>query len=97
MPPTPFDGPLGASRLAAYACHCCLPLVRPRCVKGGPGKGRQVNLHPQEGMLQEARAFQRSDGFAPYRKLRQVVEHRIARLMQLGLRQARYCGRAKTL
>jgi len=30
-------------------------------------------------------------------RLRQAVEHRIARLMQLGLRQARYIGRSKTL
>jgi hypothetical protein len=29
--------------------------------------------------------------------LRQSVEHRIARLMQLGMRQARYFGRVKTL
>ncbi len=29
--------------------------------------------------------------------LRQVVEHRLARLVQLGIRQARYFGRAKTL
>ena len=28
---------------------------------------------------------------------RVVVEHRIARLVQLGIRQARYCGRPKTL
>src|SRR5215216_3657624 len=33
----------------------------------------------------------------PYRKLRKVAEHRLARLMQLGVRQARYIGRAKTL
>ena len=26
-----------------------------------------------------------------------MVEHRIARMMQLGMRQARYCGRHKTL
>jgi len=54
-------------------------------------------LHPHEAVLQEARAFQRSDSFAPYRKLRQVAEHRLARLMQLGVRQARYVGRTKTL
>jgi hypothetical protein len=53
-------------------------------------------LHPQEALLQEARAFQQSEEFAPYRKLRQAAEHRLARLMQLGLRQARYFGRAKT-
>jgi hypothetical protein len=54
-------------------------------------------IHPQEALLQEARAFQQSEAFAPYRKLRQVAEHRLARLMQLGARQARYFGRAKTL
>jgi hypothetical protein len=54
-------------------------------------------LHPHEAVLQEARAFQNSDSFASYRKLRQVAEHRLARLMQLGVRQARYVGRTKTL
>ncbi len=34
--------------------------------------------------------------FAPYRHLRQAVEHRLAQLVQLGLRQARYFGRRKT-
>jgi hypothetical protein len=46
-------------------------------------------LHPHEALLQEARAFQNSSSFAPYRNLRQATEHRLARLMQLGLRQAR--------
>jgi hypothetical protein len=54
-------------------------------------------IHPQEALLQEARAFQQSEAFAPYRKLRQVAEHRLARLMQLGVRQARYIGRTKML
>jgi len=54
-------------------------------------------IHPREALLQEARAFQQSEAFAPYRKLRQVAEHRLARLMQLGARQARYVGRTKTL
>ncbi len=76
-------------------CGSC-PL-RSQCVAAGVGKGRTVSLHPQEALLQQARAFQQSDGFAEYRRLRQVVEHRLARLVQLGLRQARYVGRAKTL
>jgi len=45
-----------------------------------PGRGRSVSLHPQEDLLQEARAFQDSAAFAPYR----------------ALRQARYRGRRKT-
>jgi hypothetical protein len=59
--------------------------------------GRTVQLHPQEALLQTARAFQASPAFEEYRGLRQVVEHRIARLVQLGIRQARYFGGAKTL
>jgi len=76
---------------------CATCALRASCVKARPGKGRTVSLHPQEALLQEARAFQRSEAFAPYRQMRQAVEHRIARLMQLGLRQARYFGRTKTL
>ncbi len=87
--------PLRAFRFDAALCDTC-PL-RPSCVRARMGKGRLVMLHPQEPLLQEARAFQRSEAFAPYRKLRQVAEHRLARLMQLGLRQDRYFGRTKTL
>jgi transposase len=76
-------------------CDTC-PL-RAQCVRTALGKGRMVSLHPQEGLLQEARAFQKSEEYSPYRKWRQVVEHRLARLMQLGVRQARYFGRVKTL
>ncbi len=61
-----------------------------------PQRGRQVSLHPQEAPLQAARTFQHSAAFAPYHHLRQAVEHRLARLVQLGLRQARYFGRHKT-
>ncbi len=87
--------PLRAFRFDAAICDAC-PL-RPACVRARLGKGRLVMLHPHEALLQEARAFQQSEAFAPYRKLRQVAEHRLARLMQLGVRQARYFGRAKTL
>jgi transposase len=87
--------PSKAFQFAPTLCAAC-PL-RPQCVKAKAGKGRTVSLHPQEGLLQEARTFQKSEEFSPYRKSRQVVEHRLARLMQLGVRQARYFGRAKTL
>ena len=42
------------------------------------------------------RALQRSEGFAGHRQRRVVVEHRLARLVQVGIRQARYFGRVKT-
>jgi len=76
-------------------CGAC-PL-RPRCVASKKGKGRTISLHPQEALLQQARTFQQSEAFGEYRSRRQVVEHRLARLVQLGIRQARYIGRAKTL
>ena len=93
----------------AAACAAC-PL-RPRCLTepngragaaaGPPGRarrtGRTILLHPQEALLQAARAFQRGTAFAEVRRRRQAAEHRIARLVQLGVRQARYAGRAKTL
>ena len=81
-------------RFDTAVCGVC-PL-RPRCVAGSSGKGRTVQLHPQEALLQQARAMQQSEAFAAYRKWRVVVEHRLARLVQLGIRQARYFGRTKT-
>lgn len=83
----------GVFRFAASVCGAC-PL-RPQCVRARGG--RSVHVHPQEALLQQARAFQTSDAFKPYPALRQTVEHRLARLAQLGIRQARYRGLAKTL
>jgi hypothetical protein len=80
-------------RFAAAVCGAC-PL-RSACVRGQGG--RTVQVHPQEGLLQEARRFQASPAFAEYKRRRQTVEHRIARLVQLGIRHARYVGRPKTL
>jgi transposase/IS5 family transposase len=80
-------------QFAPAICGAC-PL-RPQCVRGQGG--RTVQVHPQEGLIQAARAFQHSPPFKDCQRRRQVVEHRLARLMQLGLRQARYVGRPKTL
>jgi transposase len=87
--PAPAGG--GQFRFAAAVCAAC-PL-RARCVRGSGG--RTVAVHPQEQLLQEARALQASPAFADYRRRRQVVEHRIARLVQLGIRQARDVGTPK--
>lgn len=76
-------------------CAAC-PL-RPQCVQTKVNRGRTIQLHPQEALLRQARAFQNSPAFQPYRKMRQTVEHRLARLVQLGIRQARYFSRKKTL
>ena len=59
-----------------------------QCLAAKPGTGRTVRLHPQEALLQQARARQHSEGFTEYRQRRVAVEHRLARLVQLGIRQS---------
>lgn len=78
----------------ARICAACE--LRPHCIASKKGQGRTVCVHPQEALLQKARALQESEAFSELKKRRQVSEHRIARLVQLGIRQARYFGRAKT-
>ena len=69
---------------------------RPECIAAQGRQGRRVQIHPQETLLQQARALQRSADYDQYRKRRVVAEHRLARLVQLGIRQSRYFGRVKT-
>lgn len=85
---------LRAFRFEAAVCWAC-PL-RSQCIAAKGRKGRQVLIHPQEALLQEARALQQSADYDQYRRRRVVAEHRLARLEQLGIRQARYFGRVKT-
>ena len=84
---------LKAFQFDGAVCGVC-PL-RPQCVAAAPGTGRTVQLHPQEALLQQARALQQSEAFGEYRQ-RRVVEHRLARLVQVGIRQSRYFDRIKT-
>ena len=93
------DGTGRVHRLQAFqfdgaVCRVC-PL-RSQCIAAKGRKGRRVLVHPQEALLQEARALQRSAAYDEYRARRVVVEHRLARLVQLGIRQSRYFGRVKT-
>jgi transposase len=78
---------------ATETCAVC-PL-RAQCTRGQGG--RTIQVHPQEALLQQARELQASPAFDDARRRRQVVEHRIARLVQLGIRQARYFGQTKTV
>jgi transposase len=88
----------GQSGFFFPAATCVACPLRAQCVHNVAGQGgRTVALHPQEALLQQARAFQASDAFDAVRRRRQTVEHRIARLVQLGIRQARYVGHPKTL
>ena len=54
-------------------------------------------MHLHDSFAPASAALQVSRAFAEARRRRQVVEHRIARLVQLGIRQARYFARTKTL
>ena len=93
------DGTGRVYRLQAFqfdgaVCWAC-PL-RSQCIAAQGRQGRRVQIHPQEALLQQARALQQSAAYDEYRARRVVVEHRLARLVQLGIRQARYFGRVKT-
>lgn len=78
----------------AQVCQKC-PLLE-KCVKPG-SKKRSVTVHEYERVLQKAREFQRTEEFRKLYHPRSAVEHRIARLVQLGLRKARYFGTKKVL
>ena len=93
------DGAGRVYRLQAFqfdgaVCGVC-PL-RSQCIAAQGRQGRRVLIHPQEALLQQARALQQSADYDEYRARRVVVEHRLARLVQLGIRQAHYFGRVKT-
>ena len=75
-------------------CQKC-PLME-HCVKPG-AKRRSVSVHEHEKLLQKARQFQCTEEFRKLYHPRSTVEHRLARLVQLGLRKARYFGTKKVL
>ena len=59
-------------------------------------KGRTVSVSAHEALIQKARVHQSSDSGRKTLRERVVVEHRLARLGQLGIGQALYFGRLKT-
>lgn len=87
--------PNAVFHFSTKVCRAC-PL-RAQCYSPKTRPGRTVLLHPEEELLAQARALQRSPDFQDFQRRRQVAEHRLARMVQLGMRQARYRGRTKTL
>jgi hypothetical protein len=86
------EGQGGRFVFAAATCQTC-PL-RSQCVRGqGP---RTISIHAEEALQQQARAHNQTEAGRQSLRERVVVEHRIARLVQLGIRKSRYFGRAKT-
>jgi transposase len=72
--------------------HCPL---RPQCTTSKRGS-RTVQVTQITELHQQHRQRQTTAEFKAIYRRRVMVEHRIARLAQLGVRQSRYLGRAKT-
>ena len=86
------EGQGGRFQFAAAACQSC-PL-REQCVRGqGP---RTISIQAEEALQQQARAHNQTEAGRKSLRERVVVEHRLARLVQLGIRKSRYFGRTKT-
>jgi hypothetical protein len=86
------EGQGGRLVFAAATCQSCS--LRSQCVRGkGP---RTLTIQAEEDLQQRARVHNQSAAGRQSLRERVVVEHRIARLVQLGIRQSRYFGRTKT-
>jgi hypothetical protein len=82
----------GQFLFAAATCQAC-PL-RAQCVRGqGP---RSISIQAEERLQQQARAHNQTEAGRQSLRERVVVEHRIARLVGLGIRKSRYFGKKKT-
>jgi hypothetical protein len=89
-----FTAGEGGGKLFHFGACCQGCELRAHCTPSVGG--RQVRVHPQEALIQAAREWQQTpEGRAVLRE-RVVAEHRIARLAQLRIGQARYVGRRKT-
>jgi Transposase DDE domain/Transposase domain (DUF772) len=86
------EGEGGRFVFAAAVCTACV--WRGPCVRGkGP---RSIAVQAEEGLQQQARAHNQTEAGRKTLRQRVVVEHRMARLVQLGIRKSRYLGRTKT-
>ncbi|MDP2884498.1 MAG: IS1182 family transposase [Ignavibacteria bacterium] len=81
-------------RFTPKQCGTCA--LRTQCLKQTTPY-RSVLVHEHEGLVTDAKAFQRTDIFRTIYRTRVAVEHRIARLMRFGARKARYFGSSKVL
>jgi hypothetical protein len=87
-------GESGGGHFVFAAAVCAACVMRSQCVRGkGP---RTITIQAEEGLQQRARAHNQTAAGRKSLRERVVVEHRIARLVQLGIRRSRYFGRTKT-
>ncbi len=78
---------------ARHDCSSCH--LRSHCTPA-KRKPRTITITEATRALQKLRRQQSTPAFRSLYRLRVMVEHRLARLCQLGIRQARYFGREKT-
>jgi len=84
----------GGGRFVFAVAVCAACVLRSQCVRGkGP---RSIAIQAEEGLQRRARAHNQTEAGRQSLRERVVVEHRIARLVQLRIRQSRYFGRTKT-
>jgi hypothetical protein len=82
----------GHFQFTAATCQSCSS--RAQCVRGqGP---RTISIQAEEALQQQARAHNQTEAGRKSLRERVVVEHRLARLVQSGIRESRYFGRTKT-
>lgn len=84
----------GGGRVYRFGTQCAGCPLRANCTQSP--HGRTVAQHPQEALLRAARAAAATPEGRQTLRERVIVEHRQARLAQLGVKQARYFGRKKT-
>jgi transposase len=83
-----------AGRFVFAAADCRACSLRSQCVRGN--KPRSISIQHEERLQQQARVHNQSEAGKKTLRQRVVVEHRLARLVGLGIRQSRYVGRQKT-
>ena len=65
-------------------------------IRRSPPGSTTISIQAEEALQQQARAHNQTEAGRKSLRERVVVEHRLARLVQLGIRKSRYFGRTKT-
>lgn len=84
-----------AWKIFRFGSRCAECPLRGQCTESA--SGRTVRVHPQEVLLRAARELMATPEGRRLLRRRMAAEHRQARLAQLRVKQARYCGHAKVL
>jgi hypothetical protein len=89
-----FETERDGTKVFHFGWRCKFCTLQQQCTTAAGG--RTIQVHPQEELLRAARQYQRTPAGQAELEERVVAEHRLARLAQLGIGQARYLGRKKT-